>query len=689
MAQIKIEAFKDHIRIQDRRQVEEEAQEEEKEKQSNCAPSRVIICVNLVPDGIGARLQRYQAAWKKINANKILEEGAQANWIHPNAPNLLLQNRQYSEFQGTIQEKMIYQQALEEEIKQGIVKKIKKEEALFFNWTFIIPRKDKRLRKILDCRPINKFLKEESFKSEDIKTVTQLSLINDWATVIDIHNAYNYIQVTKELQQFLAFAFNHQTYTYIEMPFGLKTAPFIFHKHLHPAIQIIRKEGIRVIVYFDDILILCQDPTLLHQQTNKVIQILENLGWIISPKLVLIPMQEIKYFGWMWNFKDLTIRMIEERRRNMINKLLKWNRRSTRRQIVHTRELAKIIGKLVFLKPQFPRILLHMKLLYKTLTHATSQQGWSSYLKLNPKLRRDWSWSLSLIRKNTPQHFQVIPPQVILTTDASRRGWGATFQKINQSTEIKCGAKWKKKWILKTSNQRELAAVYCALLRFGQQLQEEKIHSIHLRTDNTTTSFNINRKNSSRTLSHLTDHILQLAESLQIQLKATYIPGKENQTADSLSRLNRAGDYHLNKRIAEQVFKTMQFFPTINLFANRKTKLTKRFCTINLDHLAVARDAFSISWKAEQPVIHPPIPLIGHCLQRIKQEKIATIMIVPNQEGQYWWPLIQQMTTKQINLGQSSQILKNGPIATRRGWALPPGELLAILVSDKHKEDEE
>ncbi|KAA6362348.1 MAG: putative reverse transcriptase, partial [Streblomastix strix] len=171
---------------------------------------------------------------------------------------------------------MIYQQALEKEIKQGIVKKIKKEEALFFNRTFIIPRKDKRLRKILDCRPINKFLKEEPFKSEDINTVTHLSLINDWATVIDIHNAYNHIQVAKELQQFLAFAFNHQTYTYIGMPFGLKTAPFIFHKHLHPAIQIIRKEGIRVAVYFDDILILCQDPTLLHLQTNKVIQILEN-----------------------------------------------------------------------------------------------------------------------------------------------------------------------------------------------------------------------------------------------------------------------------------------------------------------------------------------------------------------------------------------------------------------------------
>ncbi|KAA6383484.1 MAG: putative reverse transcriptase, partial [Streblomastix strix] len=470
---------------------------------------------------------------------------------------------------------MIYQQAIEEELKQGIVKKDQERRRVVLQYDIHhSKKKDKRPRKILDCRPINKFLKEDSFKSEDIKTVTQLSLINDWATVINIRNAYNHIQVAKELQQFLAFTINYQTYTYIGMPFGLKTAAFIFLKHLQPAIQIMKEE-------------------------------------------------------------DLTIRMIEEIRRNMINKLLKWNRKSTRGQIVQTRELAKIIGKLEFLKPQFPRILLLMKLLYKLLSHATRQQGWSGYLKLNPKLRRDRSWSLSLIRKSVPQHFQIIPSQAILTKDASRRGWGATFQIISQSTEIKCGAKWKKKWILKTSNQSELAAVYCALLRFGQQLQEEKIHSIHFKTDNTTTNINIIRKNSSRTLSYLTDQTHQLAECLKIQLKVTYIPGMENQTTDSLSQLNRAGNYYLKMRIAEQVFKTMQFIPTIDLFANRKTKLTKRYCTINLDHLAVARYAFSISWKAEQPVIHPPIPLIGHCLQRIKQEKIAAIMIVPNWEGQY------------------------------------------------------
>ncbi|KAA6360175.1 MAG: hypothetical protein EZS28_044299, partial [Streblomastix strix] len=55
-------------------------------------------------------------------------------------------------------------------------------------------------------------------------------------------------------------------------------------------------------------------------------------------------------------------------------------------------------------------------------------------------------------------------------------------------------------------------------------------------------------------------------------------------------------------------------------------------------------------------------------------------------EGQYWQPLLQQITVRSLNLGQADQILKNGSISNRRGWESPPGELLASLISGK-KED--
>ncbi|KAA6382492.1 MAG: putative Transposon Ty3-G Gag-Pol polyprotein, partial [Streblomastix strix] len=253
-----------------------------------------------VPDAVGARLQWYKAKWEEIGASQILIEGAQANWKDVEAPEQLMKRLKSQEFQGTEEEKRIYIEALQEEIQQGVVTRIPREEVLFLNRTFVIPKKDGRKRKILDCRQVNKYLQDISFKGEDFKKVANITLRGDWATVLDISSAYNHIKVSEELQKYLAFTFAKETYTYIGMPFGLKTAPYIFHKHLHPAITLLRKEGIRMIVYFDDILILAQNPDLLVLQTQRAKQLLESLGWIISPKSMLIPQQQVQYIGWIW-----------------------------------------------------------------------------------------------------------------------------------------------------------------------------------------------------------------------------------------------------------------------------------------------------------------------------------------------------------------------------------------------------
>ncbi|KAA6353404.1 MAG: hypothetical protein EZS28_051069, partial [Streblomastix strix] len=242
---------------------------------------------------------------------------------------------------------------------------------------------------------------------------------------------------------------------------------------------------------------------------------------------------------------------------------------------------------------------------------------------------------------------------------------------------------------LKSSNQRELTAFVCAERRFEKQLKQEQIHSLHSQTDNTTSSYNIIRAISSRTLAHLTDTILRTMEQLNIQIKSTHIPRSANKTADSLSRLNIADDYSLSRKTASRACMMMEFKPTIDIFASRKNRLTKEYCTINQDKKAIARDAFSISWAREQTIIHPPIPLIGQYLKRLLQERIQALIITPKWEGQYWQPLLQQMKGSSLNQEQADQILKNGTIANRRRWVLPSGELLASLISGKKVENME
>ncbi|KAA6403320.1 MAG: hypothetical protein EZS28_001149 [Streblomastix strix] len=229
-------------------------------------PPWIIQCS--VPDAVGAQLQWYRAKWVEICASQIMIKGAQANWKDVEAPVQLQKSRKFQEFRGTEEEEKIYLEALQEEIQQGDETRIPMEEALFLNRTFAIPKKD------------------------------------------------------EEHQKYLAFTFAKETYTYIGMPFGLQTALYIFHKHLHQSITLLRKEGIRMIVFIEDILILAQNPDLLILQTQRAKQLLESIEWIISPKLILISSQQVQHIGQMWNLTNLNIRMPEDKRIKMTSHLI-------------------------------------------------------------------------------------------------------------------------------------------------------------------------------------------------------------------------------------------------------------------------------------------------------------------------------------------------------------------------------
>jgi hypothetical protein len=68
-----------------------------------------------------------------------------------------------------------------------------------------------------------------------------------------------------------------------------------------------------------------------------------------------------------------------------------------------------------------------------------------------------------------------------------------------------------------------------------QIIKENNWTSIKVLTDNQTAAFNINRKAAARSLIPSTRKFLEMIQKEGLQVKADYIPGEENQIADSLS----------------------------------------------------------------------------------------------------------------------------------------------------------
>jgi hypothetical protein len=184
-------------------------------------------------------------------------------------------------------------------------------------------------------------------------------------------------------------------------------------------------------------------------------------------------------------------------------------------------------------------------------------------------------------------------------------------------------------------------------------------------------------------------------DGLDIQIRATHIPGKVNTVTDSLSRLERSGDYSIKKDILFKAVNQMKIHVNVDLFASTKNHRLLTFCSLRCPPQPTKEsntklikkggnplgNAFHIHWGGGMvPLMHPPIPLIGRTLRKFAEEGKTGILIAPDWKGQVWSPLLNKLKRRKILLGESSEILVPGPGMKRRDQQLPPGKLAMYLL---------
>ena len=126
-----------------------------------------------------------------------------------------------------------------------------------------------------------------------------LSKPGDFLTKIDLKDAYLSVLIWPPHQKFLRFEWKNEMWNFQCLPFGLARAPRTFTKILlKPAVGHLRKMGIRLIIYLDDILIMDESKALAQKHTAVVASLLTSLGFVISnEKSMFAPTQEIQFWG--------------------------------------------------------------------------------------------------------------------------------------------------------------------------------------------------------------------------------------------------------------------------------------------------------------------------------------------------------------------------------------------------------
>ena len=307
----------------------------------------------------------------------------------------------------------------------------------FVSSLFLVPKRDGNSRPVINLKDLNVFLQYDHFKMEGIHLLRDILQPNDCLGKIDLKDAYFVIPIWRDHRKYLLFVWRQTLLEFACLPFGLAVAPRVFTKIMKPVVSLLRRTGIRLIIYLDDILLMNASETGLQQDMHTAQYLLENLGFVINlEKSCFQPTQQLEFLGFLVNTRNMTL-LLPDCKVSSIKTLCST---LLSQRDVSVRELSRLIGKLTAsIQAVFPAPL-HYRNLQQLKHQALSRdRSFDSRIPLSIEATDELRWWLAHLDAWNGRALLHPSPDLIIETDASRMGWGAVCQGVQTGA---CGLRW-------------------------------------------------------------------------------------------------------------------------------------------------------------------------------------------------------------------------------------------------------
>ena len=549
-------------------------------------------------------------------------------------------------------------------------------------------------RPILNCRPLNKFIPVEHFKQEGLRTVKELLQPGDYMTSVDLRHAYVHVGLATQERDLFTFQYDQQWYRYRVMPFGLNLAPRVFTKIVKAAASLVRKLGVRIVIYLDDSLIMAKTKELCLRHTALWIRILQMLGFVINlPKSALEPSQLRDFLGFLVNSVVMSFALPDAKRGQILAHCQRYLSPGANHPY-SARELARTMGMLTATSECCEGSKIHTFYIHNDLLNA-KVQGWDGSVALSAEALKELKWWCRAL-----QHFQekailsALPDlPALIRSDASGLGWGAVLYLNGKQHSLAQGL-WSWDETNQSNNVREMAAAVCALEHFLPAVAKPGVpHTLHIQSDNTTAIATILKMGNLHSLALnkllVATRVAELRRIYSTVVVPCFIQGELNSTADELSRKTfTLADARLHPSLFEAINRLLGPLE-IDLFASEATAQLPTYCSWAIQKAAWRIDAMSFKWNDLNGLwVNPPFSLIARCLQKVSAESVPRVAIVaPVWTAQPWWPLlIQSMVAWPMILprgpntfllpSQAKQV-DNNPVWTTAVWLISGDDSLS------------
>ena len=581
---------------------------------------------------LGGRLKFFSEFWASITEDRYILEAIKGAKLEFDS--LPCQSFPPHEISCSLQEKLAIGVELEKYLESGIISKAEHSEGEFISKIFSRPKKNGKIRIILDLSVLNEDIKYEHFKMENFNTALALVSENCFFGSIDLRDAYYSVNIHYLFRKYLRFTWNNQLFEFNCLPNGYSGAPRLFTKIMKPLFGKLRSEGYLSVFYLDDSLQIGSSYEDCQQNILATAKLLSNAGFIINEdKSVAKPTQRILFLGFWIDSVKMNVTLPDEKQ----EKILVLGRKLIGNLEIKIRELAQFIGLLVSSLPAVK----YGALFYRFLEHdkicalRENFGNFEKFTKLTDQSKAEISWWLENIH-SSPEDIIVKNPDFIIECDSSKIGWGVRFG--DKSTQ----GHWLPDEAMEHINILELKAVLFGLKSY---FNNSRSSHIRIKSDNTTTVAYINNYGGVKSLKchEVAKSIWLWAIEKKIHLSAEHLPGTKNVIADKASRIF---DQNTEWELDQNVFNNIEDkfgVAEIDLFASRINKKYLQYASWKPDPFSMIVDAFSANWSCLKFYAFPPFSMVLTCVQKIRAEQATGVLVVPLWVTQPWFPIVMRM----------------------------------------------
>ena len=511
----------------------------------------------------------------------------------------------------------------------------------FVSTFFAVPKSTVgKWRSILNLKYFNRRVKGYKFRMEGFKIVRDWIQPGFFMVTLDLKDQFWSVPVHETMFRFLRFFWNGQLFQWKVLPMGLKCSPRVVKKLLQPVMAFLRSSfGIMISIYMDDMILQGKTPeeVFLHAQITALVLLC--LGWEVSwSKSTFVPNQVSKHLGFIIDSR----RMVASCPEDKIQKIVAAASVVRDQGWVSVHEAERLLGRMESVRPVTPLAALHYRYFQAQLLQAI--RGGRRPTKeffLTGGSRKDLEWWISSagFRANSESPLREPSPSLDIWSDASKFGGAGAH---NSRGEL-----FHRAWTqdeLDRDLHINLLEVRAATEAVQNLAKEGDLIRLHV--DNTTACAYLKRQGGTRSWSLCQEACQAWSAALSVGatlLTPHWISAKDNTGADFLSRHSlEVWEICLDRSWFWRIQEHFGVFPTLDVFASRKTRQLTRYMSWEEDKMAVARDAMMAQWD---PVSYmfPPVPLILKSLQIVETQGISALLICPAWTTTLWWQLVEKL----------------------------------------------